>query len=189
MTPDQAYEDFETIEEFEDQEFSDEAVIRSRPGRRVFVPGGLSSATLNTPRGPAKLNLPAPLATLAQFRALERVVNTHTEQLNGTRAELARVRRELALRRRDQAGMGSSGLLLTLLSQRQARDELEGHTHQGSTAAAVLPASGSSLSFMLPLLLLSPGILSGGQTASAGQPSAGQDGVSPLLLAMLFMNR
>jgi len=41
----------------------------------VFAPGGLVSATLHTPKGPAKLNLPSPVPTLTQFRTLEQALN------------------------------------------------------------------------------------------------------------------
>lgn len=181
----EAYEvdDSELFEEFET---ADEARRGFRPAKKVFVPGGgLVSATLQTPKGPARLNLPAALPTLAQFRALETVINAQSQRMNAVQAELVRVRRELALRRRDQQGMGSSSLLFPMLFQKKLRDDLEGHTHTGNTAAAVLPAgSGGGFSSLLPLLLLSPGIFGG--SSSSGSSSAGQDAMSPLLMLLLL---
>lgn len=167
-------EDFETFDE-----------VRRRPARRVSVPGaGLTSAILNTPRGPARLNLPAALPTIAQFRALEQALNAQGQRINAVTAELARVRRELALRRQQQ-GMGSSSLLFPLLMMKKAREDLEGHTHS-TTGAAVLPTpSGGGLSGILPLLLLAPGIF-GGSPATGASSSGGMDGMQPLLMAFVF---
>jgi hypothetical protein len=186
-TVDKAYEyDAESSEFMEDFEVSDEAVRRRyRPGRPISIPGALSSATLHTPRGPATLNLPAPVATLAQFRALEQAVNATTQRLNTVQAELMRVRRELAVRRRDQQGMGSSMLLFSLLSQRQLRDDLEGHTHTAVNSPPVLPAGGGGFASFLPFLLLSqPGIFggSGGSGAARSRRAAIAEQILPLAL-------
>lgn len=185
----EAYEyeyDLETSEAFEDFEFADEAARRRyRPGRPVFIPGALSSATLHTPKGPATLNLPAPVATLAQFRALEQAVNSSTQRLNAVQAGLARVGREVANRRRDQQSQTTSMMMFSMLSQRRARDDLAGHTHEGSDAHAVLPAGGSGFSSFLPFLLF---MQPGGFGTSAGGQDGGMGGFSPLLLAMLFLD-
>jgi hypothetical protein len=183
-TVDEAYEyDVESSEFMEDFEVSDEAVRRRyRPGRPISIPGALSSATLHTPRGPATLNLPAPVATLAQFRALEQAVNASTQRLNTVQAELMRVRRELAVRRRDQQGMGSSMLLFSLLSQRQLRDDLEGHTHTAVNSPPVLPAGGGGFASFLPFLLLSqPGIF-GGSGAARSRRAEIAEQILPLAL-------
>jgi hypothetical protein len=183
----EAYE-VEESEFFEDFETTDEARRGFRPARRVFVPGGgLTSATLHTPKGPARLNLPAALATLAQFRALESVINAQSQRMNAVQAELVRVRRELAVRRRDQQGQGSMSLLFPLLLQKKLRDDLEGHTHTAINTPPTLPAGSSGgFSSFLPLLLLSPGLF-GGSSAS-GSSSTGQDNMMSPLLMLLFLD-
>ncbi len=181
-TFEEAYEyEAESSEFMEDFELSDEAV--RRPGRpvRPSLQGALSSATLYTPRGPATLNLPAPVATLAQFRALEQAVNANTQRLNTVQAELMRVRRELVIRRRGQQGMSSS-MLLPILLLEQLSGELEGHIHPPDNTQPVLPRGRGGFASILPLLLLlQPGIFGG---SSGGQDS----GISPLLLAFLFLD-
>lgn len=184
MAPADFYDEVEAIESFDDLEFADEAKLGFRPGRRVFAAGGLASATLHTPKGPAKLSLPAPVPTLTQFRTLEQAVNATTQRLNTVNAELVRVRRELATRRRDPQGQGTWGMLFPLMMQKQLRDDLEGHTHVGSTAAAVVPTGGGAFSSLLPLLLLQPGIF-----GQQGSGTGGQETISPLLLILLFMDR
>jgi hypothetical protein len=181
----EAYEVDES-EFFEDFETTDEARLGFRPARRVSVPGtGLTSATLNTPKGPARLNLPAALTTVTQFRQLEAALNAQTQRVNSMQAELVRVRRELAARRRDQLGQGSGSLLFPLLLQNKLRAELEGHTHSSNNAKPTLPtAPGGGFSSLLPLLLLSPGILGG--TPATGSSSTSQETMSPLLLLLLF---
>lgn len=186
--PAEAYE-VEESEFFEDFEITDEARRGYRPAKRVFVPGGgLTSATLHTPKGPARLNLPAALSTLAQFRALETVVNAERQRMNALQAELVRVRRELATRRREQQSQGSMSLIFGLLFQQQLRDDLEAHTHAGSTAAAVVPSGGGGGGFssILPLLLLQPGLF-GGASAS-GSSGGGMEGIGILPL-LLLLNR
>ena len=184
-TVEEAYEyDVELSELMEDFEVSDEAMRRPVRIVRPSLQGALSSATLHTPRGPATLNLPAPVATLAQFRTLEQAVNANTQRLNTVQAELMRVRRELVIRRRGQQGMSSSMLLPVLLLQ-QLRGDLEGHTHAALNAPPVLPGGRGGFASILPLLLLlQPGIFGG---SSGGQDSSGL-GMSPLLLAFLFMD-
>ncbi len=143
------------------------------------------SATLQTPKGPARLNLPAALPTLTQFRALESVINAQSQRMNAVQAELMRVRRELAMRRREQQGMGSSSLLFPMLFQKKLRDDLEGHTHSANNVPPILPAgSGGGFSSLLPLLLLSPGMFGG--SSSSGSSSTGQDTMSPLLMMMFL---
>jgi hypothetical protein len=188
IIPAEAYE-VEESEFFEDFETTDEARRGFRPARRVFVPGGgLTSATLNTPKGPARLNLPAALPTLAQFRALETVVNAQSQRMNAVQAELVRVRRELVIRRREQQGQGSSSLLFPLLLQKKLRDDLEGHTHATATGPAVLPAGTSGgFSSFLPLLLLSPGLF-GGSSASSAAGGGQESMISPLLMALVFLD-
>lgn len=164
-------------------EFADEASrTRFRPG---LIPGALSSATLNTPRGPATLNLPAPVATLAQFRALEQTVNATTQRVNGVQMGLARLNRELAARRREQDRQATTMLLLSFLTVRRLREDFLGHTH-GSEGKVVLPATtsgSSSLGSLLPLLiLLQPNFL--GQSTTSSDGSMG--GLSPILLLLLL---
>jgi|SRR5882724_7721180 len=169
-------------------EFADEASrTRFRPG---LIPGALSSATLNTPRGPATLNLPAPVATLAQFRALEQTVNATTQRVNAVQAGLARLNRELAARRREQESQATTMLLLSFLTVRRLREDFLGHTH-GSDGKVVLPAGtsgssslgSSSLGSLLPfLILLQPNFL--GQSTTSSDGSMG--GLSPILLLLLL---
>jgi hypothetical protein len=167
--------EFDPVESFFSMEAADEA---SRARSRRPIPGSLSSATLNTPRGPATLNLPAPVPTLTQFRSLEL-------RVNATQLALARYNRDLATRRREQESQATTMLLLTFLTVRRLRDDFLGHTHndQGNV---VLPAAAgglSSLGSMLPLLLLcQPNFL--GQ--SGGSDSGGIGGLSPILLLMLL---
>jgi hypothetical protein len=118
MTPfAEAYDyEFDPGESLDATEFADEA---SRPRFRPRpIPGALSSATLNTPRGPATLNLPAPVPTLAQFRTLEQTVNANSQRVNAVQAGLVRLNRELATRRRDQDGQSTTMLLLSFLTVR-----------------------------------------------------------------------
>ena len=184
-----AYSESYEVEESDFEEYSsDELSLPSflRPGKKISVPGaGLVSATLNTPKGPAKLNLPAAVPTQTQFRQLESALNAQTQRLNAVQAELVKVRRELVIRRREQAGFGSTNMLMPLLLQKKLRDDLDGHTHSSTTGAAVMPtASGSSLSSMLPLLFLMPGMLGGSSPSTSSAES--QDAMSPLMMMILF---
>lgn len=175
--------------DFESLEMFDEARLGFRPAKKVTVAGaGLTTATLQTPRGPARLNLPTAMPTLAQFRALEAVINSQSQRMNTVQAELVRVRRELAARRGDQ-GLSSSSMLLPLLMQKKVRDDLNTHTHPNNNAPPAFPGGGSSsgLSSLLPLLLLAPGALGGAPATSTSTPQ-GQDSIPPLLFALLFMD-
>lgn len=171
MTFAEAYDyEFEPAESVDASEFSDEASrtrYRPRP-----IPGALSSATLNTPRGPATLNLPAPVATLAQFRTLEQTVNANTQRMNAMQAQLVRLNREIAARRRDQESQAMTMPLLLLLALRKA-------------ASPAGSGGGSSIGSILPFLLLSqPGFL--GQSSSASSRDSGMGGFSPIMLLLLL---
>jgi hypothetical protein len=177
------YQEVDPFESYDGLEFADEAKLPFMPGRRVFVPGGLTSATLNTPKGPAKLNLPAAVPTLAQFRSLEQALNSVTQRLNATNTQLLQVRRELATKKTDQSGM--MGTLIPFIMQRKLRSDLEGHTHAKEGATPTLPADSGKLDSILPLLLLQPNVLGG---AIGGTPAAGSsDSISPLIQMMLIM--
>lgn len=180
----ESYEGEESVfEDFSSDELSLAGFLR--PGKKISVPGsGLVSATLNTPKGPAKLNLPAAVATQTQFRQLESAVNAQTQRINAVQTELTKMRRELVLRRREQAGLGSTNMLMPLLLQKKLRDDLDGHTHN-TAGTAVMPAtSGSSLSTMLPLLFMMPGMFGGSNTAASSSESP--DAMSPLMMMILF---
>jgi hypothetical protein len=182
----EAYEaDYEFSESFDEMELTEEAVRgRFRPAKKVFFPGALSSATLHTPKGPATLNLPSPVPTLTQFRSLEQTVNGTTARLNAVQTALARITREVSARRRDQSGGQSMMMMMfALLGQKKLRDDLAGHTHVGSDAKAVLPttSSSSSLTSILPFILLMQPNVFGGSTAS-GQDNNAMGGLLPILL-------
>ena len=81
MTAPMGYNEIDGVEEFGTFQMADEATRPFGPAGRVFVRGGLSSATLNTPKGPATLNLPSPVPTLAQFRLLEQAVNVNNQRV------------------------------------------------------------------------------------------------------------
>ena len=190
-----AYSESYDVEEssFEEFDSGDELSWPSilKPGKKVSVPGaGLLSATLNTPKGPAKLNLPTAVPTQTQFRQLESALNGQTQRLNAVQAELGKVRRELVIRRREQQGMGSSSMmsmLMPLLMNKKLKEELHGHTHAGSTAAAVMPASSSdAFSSLLPLLILAPGMLGGSTTTAAS--SREPDAFSNPIVMMILMD-
>lgn len=182
----EAYESDYGAESYEQMELTEEAIRgRFRPGRIVSIPGSLSSATLNTPKGPASLTLPAPVPTIPQFRALEQAVNNNTQRLNAVQTALSRIIRDGGTRRVDQQSQVSSMMMFSLLTQRRARDDLAGHTHDAA-GNAVLPAGSGGFSSLLPLILLmQPNAFGGGSTQ-------GQDGMmggfSPMLLALLFLD-
>lgn len=185
--PAELFEEVDAYEGFDGLELADER-FPFVPGKKVFAPGGLSSATLHTPKGPARLNLPAPVPTLTQYRSLEQTVNSLTQRLNATNAQLLQVRRELASRPREPMG-GGMGMIFSLLTQRKLRDELESHTHTGNnTPPTIAAGSGSRLDSILPLLLLQPNLLGGGGTTSNAAATGQQEAFSPLLLAMLFLD-
>jgi hypothetical protein len=174
------YNEIDAIEGFDNFEMTNEVVRDHRTGA-VRVPGGLISATLNTPKGPAKLNLPAPVSTLAQFRTLEQVVNTNNQRVN---AQLAQLSRQVAAR--SQQGIGGIGMMPLLIGL-MAKKRFDTHVHedkgQGKPAAAA-DAGDSGFSAFLPFLLLQPGLL-GGQGGSGVSAPGGQDGMSPLLMMLL----
>lgn len=185
----EAYEaDYEFSEAFDEMELAEEAVRgRFRPAKRVFFPGALSSATLHTPKGPATLNLPSPVPTLTQFRALEQTVNGTSARINAVQTALARITREVGARRRDQSSQSMMMMMFALLGQKKLRDDLAGHTHTGSDAKAVLPttSSSNSLTSILPLILLMQPNVFGGSTA--GQDNNAMSGLLPfLLISVMF---
>lgn len=185
-----SFESFDGSESFDGLEFANEAARSPfRPGRRVFVRGGIVSATLNTPKGPARLNLPSPVPTLQQFRSLEQALNAVNQRLDATNAQLLQARRELAARKADQFGSGPTGMILSLVMQKKLRDDLEGHTHASAGATATLPTGGSKFDSLLPILFLQPGIF-GGQQATPGAPAAGggMESILPLLLMMTLFD-
>lgn len=188
----EAYEaDYEFSESFDEMELTEEAVRgRFRPAKKVFFPGALSSATLHTPKGPATLNLPSPVPTLTQFRSLEQTVNGTSARLNAVQTALARITREVGARRRDQSGQTSMMMMMfTLLGQKKLRDDLAGHTHVGSDAKAVLPttsSSGSSLTSILPFILLMQPNAFGGSTT--GQDNNAMGGLLPILLISTILD-
>ena len=174
--PMESYNEIDAVEGFGNMEMSNEATRPFGPGGRVFVRGGLSSATLNTPKGPATLNLPAPVPTLAQFRALEEAVNANNQRAT---AQLAQLNRQVAAR--SQQGIGILPLLIGLM----AKNRFDTHVHEQDGDPPLPAAGGDGGSMLLPLLLLAPGIL-GGQSTSRSWTSGGQDSISPLLLILLF---
>lgn len=181
--------EFDESDFYEDFDAGDEAVkFGFRPAKKISVPGaGLLSATLQTPKGPARLSLPSAVPTHTQFRQLEAALNAQSQRMNAVQAELVKVRRELTIRRRDQSGLGSTSMLFPLLMQKKLRDDLEGHTHATAGSTPTLPTSTSGgLSSMLPLLLLSPGLFGGATPGSPTGAAGMQDGLSPLLLMMMF---
>ena len=184
--PADLFGEVDSIESYDGMEFADEAARQPfAPGRRVFVPGGIASATLRTPKGDAKLNLPAPVPTLAQFRALEQALNGVTQRLNATNTQLLQVRRELAASKANQLGSGPAGLLFPLIMQKQLREELEAHTHTANNTAPTIPASsGGGFDALLPILLLSPNVFGGGTGATPG--AAQSDSMSQLLPLLLI---
>jgi len=184
----EAYDEVDTVEAFGDFESTDEATSAYRPGSRVYAPGGISTATLQTRNGTAKLNLPSAVPTLAQFRKIEQALNATIQRVNGVQAELVRVRRELALRTRDQ-GQNFLPLMLTLKVSKDLKD----HTHSltagaTTTGTANLSSSGGGFSSFLPLLLLAPGLFgqsSAGNSPSGYQSSGTQDAMSPLMMFVM----
>ena len=155
---------------------------RSSPGSCSVGGTGLSSATLHTPKGPAKLNLPSAVPTLAQFRALETALNASNTRVTAVQTELVKLRRELAVRRADPMG-GMLSLLVPLMLKKR----FENHVHAVGTQTSDKPTvedSGSDFSTFLPFLFLQPGIF--GQ--ATGTPATGsQDSMSQLLLMMVLM--
>ena len=183
--------------DFEESSFedfdSDELTLPSflKPGKKVSVPGaGLISATLNTPKGPAKLSLPTSVPTHTQFRQLESALNAQTQRLNAVQAEMAKMRRELIIRRREQSGMGSSSMmsmLMPIMLNKKLKDQFDTHTHPGNDKPpSPQAASNDTLSSLLPIMLIMPGML-GGSTAKTAGAGGEQDILSnPFVLMMLI---
>jgi hypothetical protein len=184
------FEETESYSNYEDFEFASEAAVRDhRRGQppRIFVPGGVSSATLTTPKGPAKLNFPAAVPTLQQYRTLEQAVSSTNARLSAAAADLARMRQELVAQRQGGQG-GMMSMMFPLMMQRQLREDLEGHTHTGGgTGAAVMPTSSGSSSFstLLPFIMMQPGMFGGSGAASGA--SGGQDGMSQMMMMFVMM--
>jgi hypothetical protein len=183
--------DESSFEDFDSDELSLPSFLK--PGKKVSVPGaGLISATLNTPKGPAKLSLPTSVPTHTQFRQLESALNAQTQRLNAVQAEMAKMRRELVIRRQ-QTGQGSSSMmsmLMPMMLNKKLKDDLAKHTHAGDTAAAVIPESSSdAFSSILPLLMFAPGILGGGGSTSTSRASGNeQDAFSNPFVMMMLMD-
>lgn len=179
------YEEVDSFEGFEEATSADEFRLLNFK-KPLRAPGGLTTATLNTPKGPAKLTLPASVATLTQYRTLESVVNALTVRLNTTTAQLAHVRRELATVKSTQvgAGGGMSGMLFSLLGQKKLREDLEEHTHSDVGAKADLSGASGGLDSLLPLLLLQPNLFGGQPSSAPGGP--GQDAMSPMLMLIML---
>jgi hypothetical protein len=181
MTPAmEAYDEVDGVEGFDDFESTAEAVrYPFRPGVKVFVPPGGGTATLETPKGRAQLNLPPTVATVTQVQRLQQAVNANTARMN---AALAQVRRELALRRQDPMGQNMMPLLLTLkLSQ-----DFKGHTHGAGGAPVTLNTTSDAFSTFLPLMMFMPGMFGGGSAPSGAQSSTSQEATwSPVMLMIL----
>jgi hypothetical protein len=182
--------DFEesSFEDFDGDELSLPSF--QKPGKKVSVPGaGLISATLNTPKGPAKLSLPTPVPTHTQFRQLESALNAQTQRLNAVQAEMAKMRRELLIRRRDQQGGSSSmmSMLMPIMLNKKLKDQFDTHTHPANDKPpSTQTASKDTLSSLLPILFIMPGML-GGSTAKTAGAGSEQDILSnPFVLMMLM---
>ena len=113
--------------------------------------------------------MPSAVPTLAQFRTLEQALNANTQRVNSVQTELARVRRELALRRQDPQGQSMMPLLLTL----KLSKDFKGHKHD-ATGAVSLSSTGDILSTMLPFLMFMPGMFgqSGCRELGLGHPGS-----------------
>jgi hypothetical protein len=180
MTPSmENFDEVDVVESFDEFDGAAEAAFPFRPGRKVFAPGGVSSATLHTPKGPAKLNLPSPVPTLTQFRTLEQALNANTQRVNLVQNELTRVRRELALRRSDPQGQSTLSMFLLM----KLSKDFKTHTHTANNTPPTVAASDSFSSF-LPLLMLQPGLF--GQTSAASPVSGTQDAMSPIMMMVLM---
>jgi hypothetical protein len=178
--PMEGYYEVDAVEGFDNFETTEEATRPFGPAGRVFVRGGLSSATLHTPKGPAKLNLPSPVPTLAQFRALEQAVNANNQRIT---AQLAQLSRQVAAR--GQQGIGGIGIMPLLIGL-MAKDRFDKHVHPENNKPPSAADSGDSgFSGFLPLLLLQPGLL-GGLGGSRTSASGSQDAISPLLMMLVL---
>ena len=187
----EAYEsDYEFSELFDEMEIDGRGRAWPLPScEESVLSRAPSSATLHTPKGPATLNLPSPVPTLTQFRSLEQTVNGTRARINAVQTALARITREVSARRRDQSGQSNMMMMMfSLLGQKKLRDDLAGHTHIGSDAKAVLPtsSSGSSLTSILPfILLMQPNAFGGSAT---GQDNNAMGGLLPILLISTILD-
>jgi hypothetical protein len=186
MTASNMFEDTGSYSNYEDFEFASEATVRDHRGGqppRFFVPGGVSSATLTTPKGPAKLNFPAAVPTLQQYRTLEQAVNSTNARLSTAIADLARMRQELAAQRQVGQG-GMMSMMVPLMMQMQLQQDLEDHTHGNSNDPAVIPSSSNNFSMLLPLMMMQPGTFGGASAGGGG--SGGQDSTSQMMTMMMM---
>jgi hypothetical protein len=175
----ESYSEVDAVDGFGNFELTNEAIRPFGPAGRVFVPGQpLQKATLFTPKGPATLNLPSPVPTMAQFRALEQAVNANNQRVT---AQLAQLTRQTATQ--GQQGIGMMPLLLIGL---MAKNRFDTHVHEEDGDPPLATAEGSdSFSAFLPLLLLQPGLL--GSLGGSGPSAPGSQGaISPLLMVLLF---
>lgn len=179
------YEEVDSFESFEEATSADEFRLLNFK-KPLRAPGGLSTATLNTPKGPAKLTLPSSVATLTQYRTLESAVNALTARLNTTTAQVAQLRKELVAAKAAQlgAGGGMSGMLFSLLGQKKLRDDLDEHTHPGNDKPPQFTSDSGGLDSLLPLLLLQPNVFGGQPAGTPG--TTGQEAMSPLLMLILL---
>jgi len=145
---------------------------------------GVTTATIDTPRGSATLRLPDSVVTVDAFKTatqnLQDAINRNSARLNSTQKDieslsqrvgvvvadtqkdLAKTRDEaraaLSKIRREQRQRDSNNLMISMLMQQQLQRQLEEHTHTvtvGTTTATTGPAdTGSSDSSMSMLLPL-----------------------------------
>jgi hypothetical protein len=181
MTPGfESYDEVDMVESFDEFDSGSEAAVTFRPGRKIFAPGGLVSATLNTPKGPAKLSLPSPVPTLTQFRTLEQALNSNTQRVNLAYIELARVRRELALRRSDPQNQN----MLSMFLMMKLSKDFKQHKHKAD-GTVELAADSGGLSSLLPLLMLQPNMF-GGQSGAASPAPGSADAMSPIMMFVMM---
>ena len=148
-----------------------------RQAVRVFVRGGLSSATLHTPKGPATLNLPSPVPTLVQFRALEQAVNANNQRISADLAGYPAGGRGAGPA--GHHGDGDDAAAIGLM----AKNRFDTHVHpDNDDPPSPAGDGGDSFSAFLPLLLLQPGLLGG--LGGSRTASGTQDAMSPLLMAL-----
>lgn len=105
------------------------------------------------------------------------VVADTQRDIGKLRTTVARSRRAqraaIARLRSDQSQQQMMSLVMTMMMQRQARQALEDHTHQGSTAPAVLNDGGDNSAMMLlPLMMM---------------PSSGGDSSMTMMLPLMLM--
>lgn len=176
----EAYDEVDVIESFEDFDGGTESVFSFRPGKKVSARGGLAGATLHTPKGQAKLNFPEPVATLNNLKLHEHALNANTQRINLMQNELARLRRELALRRSDPQGQS----ILPLFLMMKLSKDFKGHTHPDNGKPPTIATDSSGLSSMLPLLMFMPNMF--GQSGAAPAASGQQDSMSPLMMMVMM---